>query len=541
MNSTLANPTPTPTPTSTTTPTSTSTSTSTITSDTTLPLDSIINSIAAQKGISKAEVTCDDVKEVLLKVTSKSTASASENGNENEILVRDYNISFKEDKENDLILFYYNEQHENLINSTSGPVVTNEVENSCKSCVYTISGLSYLCSQFNRIVYNEQVINLLDSKLENAIIQKCYEGTTLLVFNHNDKWFISTRKCIDASSSTWVKNQSYKDLFEETFKDEDNSGNIYNNLNKNYCYVFILVHHKNKNIVNYNQPFRLQNRYYKKLYLSNVTIKGTYNEILRSEYELPNVSWTEEVKFNSVEELLDALRQISEADENCKSITTEGFVVKIYKDSNKQGKFLTGKLQTGIYRYVMSYKPNVQNIYQIYLELYKQDKLTELLPYFYRGKNTIILKIHNSMKIITKEMLELYHMTRNKRNEALYDLLPKVYKKMLYDLHGIYIKCKKIAMEQKDKHEELPNSNEEGYNSSQCSFKTESLDDSMNFGTSNNKSINIHDVYNHLKTLPLKQLIKIFQEREKLVEAGSVKCLNTKDMDISIYTKLLLD
>lgn len=472
----------------------------------TYPLDPIISSISTTKNISNEQVTCEDVKEILSQVDENQS--------------RIYNINFKEDTDNNLILFFYNEQHENLIN---GKTKTNEVEDACKSCVYNINPFTYVCSQFNRIIYNEEVLNLLNPNLENVIVQKCYEGTTLLVFNHNNKWFISTRKCIDASESTWVKNQSYKELFEETIGE-----NIYNVLNPNYCYVFILVHYKNKNIVNYNQPFKYQNRYYKHLYLSSVTIKGTFDEITlnRNQYNLPNVLWTEEIKFQNVEEMLNNLKTNNDRDVASKNITTEGYAMKIYSDSNKQGKFIIGKLQTEIYRYIMNSKPNVQNVYQIYLEFYKQDKLTELLPYFYKGKNSIVLKIHNSMKILTKEMLELYHMTRNKRNEALYELMPKIYKKVLYDLHGLYIKNKKGDEQENVNYELTP---------------TNTITDEKQLDNKLNKSINIHDVYNFLKTMPLKQIIKIFQEREKLVEEGKIKCLNTKDMDIVIYTKYLLD
>jgi len=504
--------------------------------NTTYPLDPILDEISSKKNISRNDVTCDDVKTFLL-------SSTREDGN------RMYNINFKEDEVNDLILFYYNEQHEMLSNnSCATAVTTNDVENACKSCVYERSSLKYLCSQFNRIIYNEEAFKLLlPNDLSNTIVQKCYEGTTLLVFNHKNKWFISTRKCIDAGESVWVKNQSFKDLFEETMNNNNTSDNnstenlfapsIYNLLNPDYVYVFILVHYKNKNIVNYNQPFKFNNRHYKQLYLSNVSLKGTYVEICRDAYNLTNVPWTEEYKLESVDELRTFLEQYNEYDTAIKSISTEGFVLKIYKDSNKTGKFTIAKLQTNIYRYIMSNKPNVQNVYQIYLEFYKRDVLTDLLPYFYKGKNNIIIKIHNSMKILTKEMLELYHKTRNKRNETLYGLMPKIYRKVLYDLHGIYIKNKKDLIDSGSIGTEIETKIETNIDQE---LNTDNADDNMSMLKSN-KSINIHDVYNFLKELPLKQLIKIFQEREQLIEGGKVECLNSRDMDIAIYTKYLLD
>ena len=67
------------------------------------------------------------------------------------------------------------------------------------------------------------------------------EGTHIIVFYHNDKWFITTKKCLDAKTSKWNGETSYYDMFMNTIKDKFNL----DDLDKNYCYHFNLINVNN--------------------------------------------------------------------------------------------------------------------------------------------------------------------------------------------------------------------------------------------------------------------------------------------------------
>ena len=84
----------------------------------------------------------------------------------------------------------------------------------------------------------------------------CYEGSLLSVYNYNNKWYISSRKCLDANDSI-LNNKSHYDMFLETIQQDNfNTFEDFTNvLNKNYTYHFVLIHHLNENIVNYKNEF----------------------------------------------------------------------------------------------------------------------------------------------------------------------------------------------------------------------------------------------------------------------------------------------
>jgi hypothetical protein len=149
-------------------------------------------------------------------------------------------------------------------------------------------------------------------------------------------------------------------------------------------------------------------------------------------------------------------------------------------------------------------KPNNNNIHQSYLELYQTDKLMEFVPYFTKYSTEIIKRIHTSMKNMAKEILDLYHSTRKKKNGQVYAKLTDQYKKVLYDLHGIYIQQRR----------------DDFVDGEQDSDKIA-------------KSINVHNVYHYIKSLPPRELRQLYFDRTKLMEDDANTFINKN----CIYTK----
>lgn len=133
--------------------------------------------------------------------------------------------------------------------------------------------------------------------------------------------------------------------------------------------------------------------------------------------------------------------------------------------------------------------------------MYQTNKLKTYLPYF--GKvNGIVTTISSSLKNLSQELLNAYHMTRNHKNEELYNLLPSSYKTVIYDLHGIYMKT----------------------------------------STDNNKSvpINVNSVYFYLKDISLNNLVKIYTDRLDLLTNPKVTFVNKSCIYTSTLTSLML-
>ena len=438
----------------------------TITTFDNLPINVLITKL---NDIKKSPISFEELKNEILK--------KDETGNQI------YSLSLKED--DDLCIIYYNNT---VQNKNQEPFIT-ELENSCRSIVLDKKLLKPIVTQYNKIVYNADTLEFIkDKNWNDFIVQKCYEGTLIMVFNHENKWYMTTRRCLNAQDSSWIKNNSYYEMFTDAMKDKF----TYEELNANYCYHFVLVHHKNKNIVTYNSF----GKDYKELFHILTTEKYTLNEINCTIND--KIKYIENEKFKSLSDLITALNTQNELDRSYQKVTSEGYVLKYYTGKLYQSPFITLKLQTDIYDTIMKLKPNNSNIYQCFLELYQRDKLNDFLPYFTKYGNEVIKRIHLSMQNISKEILDLYHMTRNKQNNEIYEQLPNQYKKCLYDIHGLYIK------------------NRTGdFNNGV---------DTQQFGSI--KSINVFNVYHYLKNLPPNELRQIYYDRIQLVNNTTFKFIN---------------
>lgn len=432
-----------------------------------LPIKLLIKKMTDTKG---SPLIYDELKEELTR----------KDDNNNNI----YYLSIKED--NDLCMIYYNN---NLLNNTGRDSFIIELENSCRSIILEKFTLRPIVTQFNRILYNSESLEFLKDKNWNHVtVQKCYEGTLIVLFNYNDKWYITTRRCLNADTSSWIRNKSYQEMFNEAMEGKF----TYDELNKNYCYHFVLVHYKNKNIVSYNNL----GKEYRELFHILTTEKYNLNEI---KYIINDkVKYVEEEKFNNIEDLLIELNKQNDLDKNYQKITMEGYVLRYYNGEIHTGPFKTLKLQTNIYESVMKIKPNNSNIYQCFLELYQKNQLNDFLPYFTKYGNEVIKRIHVSMQNLSKETLDLYHLTRKKGNSDLYNELSEQYKKTLYGLHGLYIKNRK---------QDFDNGT-----------------DNKKLGSS--RSINVFDVYYYLKQLPSNELRQLFYDRTNMINNSKFNFLN---------------
>lgn len=393
-------------------------------------------------------------------------------------------ISFKDDDK--LAIVYYNkfDPSTNSLEST--------LENTTKSIILEKETLKPLTSQFNKIIYNDSGYNFLKEKDWNkVVVSECHEGTMIIFFNHSGKWYISTRRCLDSTKSTWIKNKSYYDMVQESME------NIFtlDELNPDYCYHFVLVHHKNKNLVSYEN----MNQDYKKLYHALTTEKYTFKEV--DDTINDKVPISPSLKFDSLDSMFVSLNDLSNSDIKSKKLSSEGYVCRYYMGNIGSSPFITFKFQTPIYQTLTKLKPNNSNIYQCYLYLYQTDKLKTYLPYF--GKvNGIVTTISMSLKNISRELLSAYHITRNHKNEELYNLLPGSYKTVIYDLHGIYMK------HSTDQSKSVP--------------------------------INVNSVYFYLKGIPLNNLVKIYTDRVDLLTNHNMTFLNQTCIYTSDLTSLML-
>tara|TARA_B110000208_G_scaffold192023_1_gene261870 strand:+ start:3786 stop:5150 length:1365 start_codon:yes stop_codon:yes gene_type:complete len=410
----------------------------------------------------------------------------------------------------------FKDHHDDLIIIANKYKLNNfaitELENECRNIILDKNTLELVLYNYNSIYNNDEadhfkLNNNIDENYHKEILES-YEGTIIMIFYHNDKWYISTRKCLDAKKSIWNE-LSYYDLFCETI--HDTFENFTKKLNIDYYYTFLLVHHKNKNIIDYSFKF---GKDYKEIIHIMTRQKNTHNEISLDDKK----QFNEDIVFKQ-SVTLDSFDNIITSNKTNKlelPIRTEGTIIKLtHKDTNK---VILLKYQNNDYKIINKIKPNYNNLYKILIECYKSDILKDHLSYF--PKNTKI-KIYDNekkehifdtlgiidatFKLFTYELYEIFKLLYNihnckKKDNDIYTKLPNQYKIILYKLRGFYYENK--------------------FN------ETTKLDSKF-------KKLKIIDIYKFLKNYDLNNLIKLFLARNEILEINEISIIiNNYDNDI---------
>jgi hypothetical protein len=389
----------------------------------------------------------------------------------------------------------------------------NELQNECRSVILDRTSMDIVCYTCNTPICNMKALNFILSKNNSEMdFYKCYEGTLLSSFNHNGKWYLSTRRCLDSNNSK-LNNMSHQDMFLEVLNQDgyESLEQFYEKLNPEYCYYFILIHNKNIHLVDYQKEFGDE---YKKLCLAFVREKTTQKEL--SFEELTDLPLSENL---FVPEKLESLESFDEINRNCdmtQDPTTEGVVVKV----KLEDKFKLLKLQTLNYQFCKAIGPQ-KNIFRGFIHLYQVNKLQEYFDSnvnFEKYKKIVnplntyesydtIGTVDAIFKVITSELFELYKLlwnftTSEHKNTNLYDILPKEYKTLLFGIRGMYFK-------QKGKY----------------------------YKNTNGKSkffLKIKDIYQYLKTLNSESIEKLLRVRKLMFNWVKNTTKETNDVSQSL-------
>lgn len=360
---------------------------------------------------------------------------------------------------------------------------STKLEKVCRSLVVdatTFNVVSYSCS--NPICNREAQQFLINNSSQTPTFYRCYEGSLMSLFNYNDKWYLGTRRCLNSSDSVW-NNRTHMDMFMDVLNEEGLTFDEFcSKLDKTKGYHFVLIHHNLENIVKYETIFGDN---YKKLCLAFVRDNVTQEEI--SNYELPtfkNVFLPEQI---NTDEFDDENKYIQS------EVISEGVVTKLVVN----GECQLLKLQNLSYQFSKAIGP-VSNIYKGYIYLYQTGKLKDYIsnnnthknfdkitnPYNQSEQFDTVGVVDAVFKVLTSELFELFKMlwslkTNEHLNPALYQILPKEYKDVLFALRGIYFQLKNKGV-------------------------TDSV--KLLFG--------IKDIYNYLKTLDVDQVCALLRQRK---------------------------
>ena len=412
----------------------------------------------------------------------------------------------------------------------------SELKRECRSLVLDKSTLKIKAYSCETPLLNLDKEKTLDPL---TIINECYEGTLLSLFYHNDKWYVSTRRCLNSDVSVFNidpsnVSKSHYQMFEEVLAKSGfiNFDTFSRNLDITKSYYFVLIHYENKHIIDYTSELGPEYTY-----LSLVSIRDVNMvELNLNESELPFIN-----KYIFLPKKLDSIDDfiiMNHENKYDKTPQTEGIVVKVF--SHETNKYKLYKLQTDSYKFALAIG-NDQNMYKGLIHLYQNNKL---IDYFDQNPNSSFIQIANPLnihelyfsvgvidstfKVCTSELFELFKIlcslkTGKSQNKELYDILPKEYKDIMYGIRGIYFMKKALFF---DNTIEGPK----------------------------NTHLTINDIYNYLKKLPVESLIDFLRARKlmfnwvsndktfkSIVEFGNVSglCNRSQLKQCAIFTNKL--
>jgi hypothetical protein len=341
-----------------------------------------------------------------------------------------------------------------LLYTKYNSLIISELQRECRSLIFdknTFKIISYSCE--TPLLNNNGCEYLNDN---NNIISICYEGTYISIFNYNNKWYLSTRRCLQNQDSD-IKCKHY-DMFIEIINSMgfENFNDFCNTLNKNKSYYYTLIHYNNKHIIDYTDIFGDN---YMKLCLAsirnnmlceeNIYINPIYsNDCYTSTCFITDLNYNLNNFFRSNQIVYD------------KSLC-EGVIIRSFDPVMNKYKLI--KLQYLTYQF---HQHKINNLYISLLFLYQNNKLNDYILYYNLYQNININNIsYNTTSLITKVFevlgLELYDLYNNlwekinddnqkliyiQKNKDLYDKLPSNYKTILYNIRGIYFKSNNIIM-----------------------------------------------------------------------------------------------
>ncbi len=292
--------------------------------------------------------------------------------------------------------------------------------------------------------YNSSIVNEIKNNWSDVKIFNYDIGFDTTIFNYNDVMYY-----IDRYNSPYIV----------PVNDNKYIVNLINKSEVNY--------HNNISQVIISHPKISHILYYK----SNTICEQIFLEKCDNIY------------YSCLDELIFDLENIYHINETKKKLTSGGFILT-YKDNDYI-------INTYIYQKIKDIIPHYKNINKCYLELYKNDNLSFVVNYMSPYPSEIIKRVNASIKTISREFLNIYHVTRKKLNPDLYNILTNNYKTILFDLHKIFIYKRKT----------------------ENSVYNNNSDEDIN----EKRSLNHDIIYKYIKKINIDLLINIFIDRIALL------------------------
>ena len=257
---------------------------------------------------------------------------------------------------------------------------------------------------------------------KDCILEEFVEGTMINCFYHENEWEIASRWNIGAKRSFYQDSKrrlSFYDMFQEAMEE---CHLCFDQLNKKYCYSFVLQHPLNRIVVPFAKPNLILISTYE---LNNWCIQEIHAEIMNCNISRPT-QYLLNYPVHDWKTYLDPYTSIQT------DYTILGVVLKHYSD----GSCVRSKVRNPIYEKVRHLKGNSPKIQFQYYHLYQQGKINDFLYYFPEYKQEF-WNLRTELIQWTDKLLHLYknrHMLKNITDKDI----PYAFRPHVWSLHDIY-------------------------------------------------------------------------------------------------------
>jgi hypothetical protein len=368
---------------------------------------------------------------------------------------------------------------------------------------------------------NKKIRNIIDNieylnEKDKIEFYPSYDGDYIVLFYHNYDWNILHNNkiiCYEEASSndSPLIFKLFRNLFEET--------TTTNELNKNISYHFELIHHRLGKCI-YDIKFGNEIRYL--IHIYSIDMKT----LLKINMDI-NIKKHERIYLSCKDELLAYIDKINTNMIFEGKLLQRGVLMTYYNSDNigiSTDNFFEINFDTDIYSNISSKIKPYNNIHHAYLIMYLNNECNNILSYITHNYLDIVKRINNSLKTISKELLDIYFLTKERQNPELYEALPRIYRDIKFAIHGIYIKKRQNDINENDNLDEIQ-------------LKS---------------SIELNDIYTYIKNeLGGENVIELYSKRVELINKINTTCelkkyekLNIFNLDCSytiLQTELMLN
>lgn len=276
----------------------------------------------------------------------------------------------------------------------------------------------------------DEFIKKYNETTDGIVAEQFVEGTMINVFwddsiGLSGGWEISTRNTVGATSS-FYKGKDAK-TFRDMFLEAATAANlVIENLEKEYCYSFVLQHPENRIVV----PFKKPDLYLVAMYEihndnDNVFVNVYDTQDLKSMFSNTSVKFPEVYSFSKYSELV----------EKYGSMNTQYHVVGVVIHNKVTGE--RTKIRNPVYEQVRNLRGNQPKLQYQYLCLRTEGRVKDYLKFYPEHKNKFS-KFRDQLHLFTNTLFFNYIICYIKKERPLKEFSEQ-YRTHMFNIHKIFM------------------------------------------------------------------------------------------------------